>query len=62
MVDMANTKIEEAINKYLIDKTWELHRRFMREVEREVGIHIPIETLISCQNVAQKWLEFVRLN
>lgn len=57
-------QIQELIDEILIEKQWELQRRFMQEVERELGIEgqCSVVTLMNSANVAWKWIEYARNN
>ncbi len=57
-------QIQEALDEILMEREWELQRRFMKEVERELGIEgrCSVVTLMNSANVAWKWIEYARLN
>ena len=59
-----NKPLVDPLTEWVIEEGWQLSRKFMQEIEREVGCYgkLPVNLLLASQNLVIKWLEFARRN
>ena len=52
----------DPISEMVLEESWQISRRFMREIEDEAGQQIPVNIMLQSKELVMKWLRFVMAN
>jgi hypothetical protein len=55
-------KLQNEIDEEIDEGSWRITRKFMQEIEREIGRPLPVAIMLISRDLATKWGQYVRTN